>query len=176
MKRLALLLAVSFLSPLQPVDAQRATNQAWVTLGMGGSGNGKEDPSVNFGGEFALQHGDHLFSGRFFYFAVPFGILSEASETALLYGRARQGRRSQVALTAGIAFLRCQDQSLCGTGRWTPDENPDFEHRVGLALSGQAFWTPFRVFGIGLYGFGNINPTQSFFGAMLGLRLGRLRD
>lgn len=176
MKRLALLLAVPFLSPLQPVDAQRADSGSWVTVGAGLSGNGKEDPSVNLGGEFALQHGGHLFSGRVFYFAQPFGTVSEASEIALLYGRKRQGRRSQVALTAGIAFLRCQDQSLCGTGRWTSDENPDFEHRVGLAVSGQAFWIPFRVFGIGLYGFGNINPTQSFFGVMLGFRLGRLRD
>ena len=44
-----------------------------------------------------------------------------------------------------------------------------------LELVLQVFWRPSPVFGVGLYGFADINHSQSFAGVTLGILLGRLR-
>jgi hypothetical protein len=44
-----------------------------------------------------------------------------------------------------------------------------------LLVGGEIFFTPFSFAGIGLQGYANANPKQSFLGALLCLQFGRLR-
>jgi hypothetical protein len=180
---LAISLIIPFTgSPLAAQAEESPSNLGWATLGLLGAGGGGAGVVV-WGLEASFQRGVHLFSARALGSGELEGVGTEAWEAALLYGRALHGRRHHSSLSVGIAFLSCQWGSVCGDGEEPGPEDPgyydsyesDYQKTVGLALSGQTFWAPSRYFGIGLWGFANINPTQSYVGAMLGLRFGKLR-
>ena len=178
-----LLCLVSFLfipftgSPLGAQTDQNPSNLGWLTVGLG-VGHGRGETPVALGAEASFQHGPHLFSGRALFFGEMEKTFSGAKEAAVLYGRTHHGRRHQAAFSVGLAIVGCQWRSICGDqdGPDDPfDDESDFDPTTGLALSGQTFWMPLRFFGIGLYGFANINTRGVFGGGMLGLRFGKLR-
>ena len=161
-------------SPLVAQTDRSPSNLGWLTVGMGG-GIGRGEPTFMVGAEASFQHDVHLFSGRVLFLGEPFEPWGGAEEGAVLYGRTHHGRRHQTAFSVGPAVLRCQRRSICRDAPPTPNTDRTFETRVGLALSGQAFWAPLRYFGIGLYGFANIYGSGMIGGAMLALRFGKLR-
>jgi hypothetical protein len=162
-------------NPLVAQTDQSPSNLGWLTLGLG-VGAGRGGASVALGAEASFQRGAHLFSGRVLSSGELFEPWTQADEAAVLYGRTHNGRRHQAAFSVGPSVLRCQKWSKCGDPDMPdPFANGSFKTRVGLALSGQTFWTPLRFFGIGLYGFANINGSGILGGAMLALRFGKLR-
>jgi hypothetical protein len=46
---------------------------------------------------------------------------------------------------------------------------------IGFPLEAQVTWLPAEFFGIGLYGFADLNQTRSFAGLTLSVQLGKLR-
>jgi hypothetical protein len=161
-------------SPLVAQTDPGLSNLGWVSVGLGW-GRGDSEGYVALGAEASILRGAHLVSGRWLGFlAFDSGGGRTAREAAALYGRTHRGRRHQAAFSAGPSFLRCQRWSICGDPD-LPGDKWTYESKIGLAMSGQIFWTPSRFFGIGLSGFANMNSNRSFYGAMLALRLGKLR-
>ena len=179
MRPFTLCLAISLFIPFTscPLVAQTDSGPPtlfWVSLGLG-SGSGAGEDRLALGVDAALQRGGHLFSGRSLFSTEPYeGGGRAAKESAVLYGRVHRGPWHHAAVSAGPAYLRCQRWSICGD-RDMPGDKWTYETKIGLAISGQIVWTPLRFFGIGLYGFGNINANGSFKGAMLAVRFGKLR-
>jgi hypothetical protein len=148
------------------VLAQETADSAFDTFWAGGGlGAGTED----FAGHLSVsyQTGANLFSLRT---AATAGIFSEGfGDVALLYGRATRAlKRYQASLARGVAVADGCDAGGLGGCRDRPSV-------LGFPVEAQAFWRPSKVFGIGLYGFADINHLQSFAGVTLGIQLGRLR-
>ena len=60
-------------------------------------------------------------------------------------------------------------------GLFAEEEPEEIGPTIGLPLEAQLFWRSFRFIGIGLYGYANINPEESFAGATLNIQIGKLR-
>ena len=113
-----LCLAVSLIIPctgslLEAQAEDGPSNLGWATLGLG-AGIGGEAGAGVLGTEVSFQHGVHLFSGRALFSGEPFATATEAKQAALLYGRAKHGRRHQIIFSVGPAILGCQRRSMCG--------------------------------------------------------------
>jgi hypothetical protein len=149
-----------------PLPAQEVASPGFDTYWIGGGlGAGSRD----FAGHFnvAYQTGANLLSLRA---ATTAGIFDDGfGDVALLYGRAtRAPERYQGSVALGLAVADgCPSSGLGGC-----HNRPSV---IGLPLETQVFWRPSRVFGLGLYGFADINHSQSFVGVTLGIQLGRLR-
>jgi hypothetical protein len=146
--------------------AQDTVSSRFDTFWIGGGlGAGSRD----FAGHLnvAYQTGANLFSFRT---AGTAGLLSRGfSDWALLYGRAtRAPGRYQASVALGIAVADGCEGGGLGRCRDEPSV-------IGLPLETQLFWRPSKGFGVGLYGFADINQLQSFAGLTLGIQLGRLR-
>ena len=154
---LAVSLVVSFpVIPLAAQTEQTPTNLTWLTLGLGG-GQYRGYSATAALSEVTLQRGPHIFSLRALY--MIYGSTFGAWDLAALYGRGHHGGTYHVAVSAG--------PSLVGAAGDT--------RTFGLALSANVSWIALRFFGIGLYGYANINTPDPFYGAMLALRFGKLR-
>jgi hypothetical protein len=151
------LLLVGFLiSNLAVFGQMPKTNQArnlfWV---VGGGGISSLGGSVGVGASHQFK--SHIISGRFVrnYDFDDHG--TQNWDVGALYGRSYKTGFAMISGSAGIAYVG-------------GNANPT----VGIPLESQIFWTPTRYFGIGVYGFGNINTKNSFGGALLGLQFGRV--
>lgn len=149
-------------SPLLAQEASSEFDTFWIGAGVGAGSN-------DFAGHFNIsyQTGANLFSFRT---AGTAGIFSAGfGDVALLYGRAtRAPKRYQASVALGLAVADGCTGSGLGGCRNLPSV-------FGFPLETQVFWRPSKVFGLGLYGFADINHSQSFAGVTLGIQLGRLR-
>jgi hypothetical protein len=167
----ALLGAVLFVG-LPPAEAQddklAHSDRFWVT---GGLGVGSEDFAGAAG--FSYQRGAHLFSLRL---ASTAGIFDDGfSDVALLYGRATRAtdtRRYRLGAAAGIAAVDGCVEEGPGSFFGNCEDRPTV---VGFPLEAHVTWLPATSFGIGLYGFADLNRTRSFAGVTLSIQLGKLR-
>jgi hypothetical protein len=167
-------------------QSQDDVNRWWITLGLGwATGAPKFDPQLfgdfsNFGfsESFSYQFGPHVISlraaGDYNYtggFLLFFGTgeTSSISDIALLYGRSDKGRAS---MAVGVGFVERKSHQKYILGQ--PTLQPEKQTTVGLALEGQLYLPIAGWFGLGLYGFGNINSKASFFGVSVAIRLGNL--
>jgi hypothetical protein len=151
-------------APAQQQIAVVRRDTYWLGAGLG---VGSED----FGGQLnsTYQFGANLISFRL---ASTAGLFEDGfTDYALLYGRATQdaGDRYQLGAAVGVALV----DGCRGGGVF--DSCRDVSTVVGLPLEVQAFWRPGRVVGLGVYGFANINRSQSFAGLTVSLQVGRLR-
>ncbi len=168
-------------------QSQDDVNRWWITMGLGWANGAPEfDPqlfsdvsSLGSSVSFSYQFGPHLISLRSagdlnytsslgFLFALT-GETSSITDVALLYGRSDKGRAS---LAVGVGFVerRSRQKYILGA----PTLQPEKQTTVGLALEGQLFLPISGWFGLGLYGFGNINSKKSFVGLCLAIRVGNL--
>ena len=149
-----------------PLLAQEASPSGFDTYWIGaGLGAGSNDFAAHF--NISYQTSVHLLSFRA---ATTAGIFSDGfGDVALLYGRATRGPdRYQASFAMGLAVADgCKGSGLGGCR--------DLPAVIGLPFETQVSWRPSKVFGIGLYGFADINRSQSFAGVTLGIQLGRLR-
>ena len=137
----------------QKVSTNKAPNLYWV---FGGGGISTQGGSVGFGA--SRQFRQHIVSGRFVRNYDFNGDKTQNWDAGVLYGRSYKTQHAMISLGAGVAYVG--PSSSAGT--------------VGLPLESQIFWTPTDYFGIGVYGFGNLNTKSSFGGALLGIQIGRV--
>jgi hypothetical protein len=136
----------------QVVTTNKASNLFWV---FGGGGISTQGGSAGFG--VSHQFKSHIISGRFVRNYDSDGGGTQAWDVAALYGRSYKTQHAMISGSLGLAYV-----------------GPSSEGTVGLPLESQIFWTPTQYFGIGIYGFGNINTKNTFGGALLGIQLGRV--
>jgi hypothetical protein len=137
----------------QVVSTNKARNLFW---GFGGGGFSSEGGSAGFG--LSTQFGSHIISGRFVRNYDFDGGGTQSWDAGALYGRSYKTQHAMISGSAGVGYVG--PSSKVG--------------KVGIPLESQIFWTPTHYFGIGIYGFGNLNTKQSFGGALLGIQLGRV--
>ena len=158
-----------------PVYAQSISNNSkadlgWLNAGIGGSSFG-----FSKGVSFSYQTGKHLISTRYTYNGV---YVFKAWEIGILYGRSLKTSLSLVSVSGGISIVGgIRRGKYLYTSFWC--------HRriyekitfltIGIPIVFQLFWTPASFFGIGIYGLVNLNPEESFYGALLCIQLGKLR-
>jgi len=166
----------------------------WVNGGLGASsvhgGLGSDPGAPSFGGSLCYQSGKNLFSFRYLL-SEEFQILGtdSPSETVwdfgVLYGRIAKASYGFASISSGMSIVGGvrRGRYLGGTGEWVGTsyyfgtsyyEENDFI-TVGIPVEGQLFWTPLAFFGIGFYGFANLNPEKSFVGALLCVQIGKLK-
>ncbi len=118
------------------------------------------------------QNQIHVFTLRYMGLVWP-EIYSDFNdlnvrEVGLLYGRGTGSRNWHGSISAGpsLAILEVRERD---------DEflEPSFEtdHKLGIALGTQIFWRLNNSFGVGLYGFGNINSVEHLLGATINVQL-----
>ena len=137
----------------QKVTTNQAPNLYWV---FGGGGMSNLGGSLGFGASHQFR--SHIITGRFIRNYDFDGGGTENWDIAALYGRSYKTALAMISGGVGVAYVGPSGQA--GT--------------VGLPLDTQIFWTPTEYFGVGVYGFGNINTKGSFGGALLGIQIGRV--
>lgn len=151
-----ILLSGLLLCNLSIFAQQPKTNQArnlfWV---VGGGGLSNLGGSVGFGASHQFR--SHIISGRFVRNYDFDGRGTQNWDVGALYGRSYKTGIAMISGSAGVAYV-----------------GGSSDPTVGIPLESQIFWTPTRYFGIGIYGFGNLNTKNSFGGALLGLQFGRV--
>lgn len=128
----------------------------------------------------SYQKGKHLFSARrakairlesvaFFF---PTGDITTVEDIAILYGRATQKRGSVASIAAGIGYVQTE---IVETKFFVAPESATKKSTVGLALEAQLFGRIGGIFGLGFYGFANINSQNTFGGISFSIQGGKLR-
>jgi len=161
-------MVVLSLLPTGPVEGQASPAPRRETFWFaGGLGVGSEDFAGSLNGSY--QFGANVVSLRT---AATAGLFDQGfNDYALLYGRATRpaGARYHASVGAGLSLVDgCRGGSVFSDCR-------SVQTVVGFPIELQFFWRPGSVVGLGLYGFANLNRSQSFAGVTLGLQLGRLR-
>jgi hypothetical protein len=97
-------------------------------------------------------------------------------DVAVLFGKRRSGEKAWARIAGGAGIVTAVRP---GPARdcWLffCDYDISKERAVGLALQGDAVWTPFSGVGLGVSAIGNVNPTQSFALLTFGVYVGKLR-
>lgn len=161
-------------------SAGESLTRFWIGagVGLGELIEGEDDPNDEGGGALAgalygsYQFGPNLLSARTAFSGELFG--DNFADYGILYGRATTGRLGHASVSAGVAVVSgsYSDDRLI----LDPDgDEPERVLTVGLPVEVQLMWRPLPFFGLGLYGFANLNPEASFVGATLSAQLGLMR-
>ena len=169
----------------------------WVNGGFGGSlvngGIGSHPGALSFGGSLCYQSGKNLLSFRYlrnvefqiFWPDLPIEKVWDVGVLCGRIGRIAKASYGFASISSGMSIVGGvrRGRYLGGTGEWVGTsyyfgtsyyEENDFI-TVGIPVEGQLFWTPLAFFGIGFYGFANLNPEKSFVGALLCVQIGKLK-
>ena len=150
----------------------------WVNIGLGASSFGI---SLGINGSYQIKN--NLISFRYIYnedFCIIFcdSPPNKIQDLGLLYGLSAKKSKGFASISIGISYVsyNIRGAKISGGGGFLSGgtyEELNF-YVVGIPIEIQLFSTGENV-GIGIYGFANINPESSFFGALLSLQLGKLR-
>lgn len=122
-----------------------------------------EESGAAFSVDVAHQRGDRLLALHATAVLAGYELSHVSGEIGLLYGRASTGSRAaRWTAAAGLSFVQVDI-----SGR-------RLRNTVGLPISLQGSLDSPYV-GIGMAGFANLNPAESYAGLVLTLRVGRLR-
>ena len=154
---LAILLAGAWLAPA----VAAADGQPWLGLGIGG-GRFSESGGVAGHVDAGWALGKTFVSARLaavadFNSCILCQSKGDRVDGALLFGRQWPGGSGLGTVAAGVGYVK--GQHLAGS-------------TLGLALETRLMARLGRGLGLGLYGFGNINSKDSFFGVTLAVRFG----
>lgn len=148
----------------------------WINLGFGGS-SFEFATGFSFSHQTQREHG--LLSIRFIH-NEKLSLFSSPAETlwdfGILYGIMNKGTYGMVSISGGGSIVGGVRKGELLEGEWFSSKytRKNFTS-VGIPLESQLMLTPSPFFGIGLYGFANLNPEQSYFGILLNLQIGKLR-
>jgi hypothetical protein len=167
-------LLVAPLSP--PILAQSpapVSNTYWLTGGIGrASFEGITEFGVHFSG--AYQFRGHVIAARTVIGVDPLGLAFAGTDDVItvedfgvLFGHGSRPGPLHVSGAAGLG--------VAGITRKTAAGGDERTTRFGVPLEAQLFWRPTSFLGVGVYGYGNLNSDQSFWGASLSVEVGRLR-
>lgn len=140
-------------------------NLFWIKAGLGVGGS-KQHDGIAFGANLSYQKDYHLFSVRSVAYIWQIGMFSSPGggfiDAGVLYGRVAKKKYGFASLSGGLAVAK---------------GNPNSENitTLGLPLETQLFFTPFSFLGLGITGFANINPEESFYGGLICIQIGKLR-
>jgi hypothetical protein len=135
----------------------------WFNVGLGmGYIHGYNRAASCISG--TLRKGNTTYS---IHFAGLFRPLSGAEydtawDLGVLYGKALTPPNSLFLISGGIGL---------SLGRVTVKY--DYVSTIGIPVEAQLLFKPFSSFGIGLYGFANLNTQQSYYGVTLCFTIGR---
>lgn len=135
----------------------------WGTAGLGLGG---DDASVGFLGA-SYQDRNVMLSARVTLNRGPLGG-DDINDFGLVYCVPIGTER--LNLSAGIGVGGIWGSRGLGSSGPFGEKLP---FTVGLPFELQAFWRPARFFGIGGYGFANVNSLKTILGAGLGVQCGR---
>jgi hypothetical protein len=158
----------------------------WLDAGLGVC-------KVNGGGEYDKYKGLTSLGINFSYqinkglilfhciYNVEFGVflpspLESVWDFGAFYGRFAKTSYGFASVSGGVSYVGGvrQGRYLRTEGFSNIYEKLTF-NTVGIPIEGQLFWTPTSHFGIGIYGFANMNPEKSLFGCLLCIKIGKLR-
>ncbi len=164
----ALCATVLLVSPV-PLAAQRRIPErpcgVWLTVGLGAGWIHE----TAFAGAASLSYrsGASVLVWRVTGVAELFG--DGMWDTGLLYGRATRTRAFETWAAVGVGLADgTRSPSFFG-------QTYQLSSVVGIPLEAHLTWTPASWFGLGLYGFADVNHSQSFAGVALGIDLGLLQ-
>lgn len=179
-------------SGIEPVTRSSAS-WFYLALGSGGLLGGERDldcphsdRNSRIGGAIgaSFMKGGHLISVRvagqdqsLIHGDFPFSttLVSESvSDFGVLYGRATRGRAGLASASVGLAYV-AGDYS-CSDGGWfsTTVSQREFA-TIGIPVQVQLHPKAFSRFGLGIFGFGNLNAERSFASVALAFSVGLLR-
>jgi len=138
----------------QDLKSQK-NKSVWINIGFGLGGINKA-LSLAACLNLTYQSGKNTFTFRR---AGCGGIDSEGiGDYSILYGRINHGRLTIISYGIGLGYVYSNE--FAGEIK-----------TIGIPLEVQLFFRPFGSFGVGIYGFGNINFKKIYFGACLCLQL-----
>ena len=172
MRRLLLVLTLTG-TAIVPAAAQTPPQRTWwVTVGAGRGFFGTE---TGLGAHVSVSHqfGANLLSLRSSgtgdiletLFGSP-GTVIGTSDWGVLYGRASTHGHLHRSLAVGIGRARVYRAVASG--------DPTATTHFGVPLEGQLFARLGGVFGLGLYGYGNLNSDRTYWGLSAAIELGKL--
>lgn len=138
----------------------------WINLGLGPS---TVDDGSGFNMNATYQFNRNILSLRLTFSGALFG--KTIGDYGILYNYALTSSKVLSSFGVGVSLV----SGSISKGLFPEEEPEEIGPTVGLPLEAQLFWRPFRFIGIGLYGYANINPEESFAGATLSVQLGKLR-
>ncbi len=164
----ALCLTVLLVSPV-PFAAQSRTpggpSGVWLTAGLGPGW--VHETALAGAASLSYRSGASVLVWRVAGVAELFG--DEMWDIGLLYGRATRTRVYQAWAAVGVGLADgTRSPSFFG-------QTYQLSSVVGIPLEAHLTWTPASWFGLGLYGFADVNHSQSFAGVALGIDLGLLQ-
>lgn len=150
-------------------------HRLWGIVGFGTAVGSKIWGSA-FGASLNYFNTQNLYSIRYTRFqnlshAVPgndpsqFSPIKKVAEGSVLYGKCEKKNNHLVAASVGLGFLQNNIWTFAGDKTIT---------EVGIAFQIQAFWNPSPYWGIGFYGFGNVNREKNLYGILICLEAGIL--
>jgi hypothetical protein len=161
---LILLISSLFLITNHSFAQAPKTNKSyfWLNAGVGLEFPGS---SVSEGTNISYQWKKYIVSARLNYTADISSSppASEVVESALLFGVCKKSRFWCSSIAGGLAHMSGTTNNAVRV--------PTF----GFPIEAQIFITPLSFFGIGLYGFGNLNSRMPYFNILLCLQFGKLR-
>jgi hypothetical protein len=163
---IALLINLSQISYAQPGKNPANEKYFWVNFGLGKGSVGTHAFALEANSSY--QFGKSLITLRSAGTAELFG--KSIGDYGLLYGIILKQQPTFVSFGVGLAFVG----GSISQGLFSTKEPEKIGPTIGLPLEVQLFFRPARFLGIGLYGFANLNPEESFVGATISLQLGKL--
>lgn len=164
MKTLRSVLALCLLAQPFTVQATPPDNPTWwINFGMGTGSNFKNDTAPIQ----SAANGQFSFNGRFTphtFLTLYFDDLSRGVDTrdyksqsdiGIMYGYISRQRSTYWSASAGICYYQTAAQreySWRNNYAWYEHSYVEKTSGAGLPVQVQAFWTPFRHFGLGLIG------------------------
>ena len=161
-----LLIILNQISYAQPGINRANEKYFWFNFGMGKGSVGTHAFALEANASY--QFGKNLITLRSAGTAELFG--KSIGDYGLLYGIILKQQPTFVSFGVGLAFVG----GSISQGLFSTKEPEKIGPTIGLPLEVQLFFRPARFLGIGLYGFANLNPEESFVGATISLQLGKL--
>lgn len=94
----------------------------------------------------------------------------DLTDFGFLYGRVISTESFQFSYAAGLAIVTgYRSEGLFD------NTSEEISPTIGIPIGLQANWEPTSFIGLGISGFANLNPKQSFAGLTLSLQLGKLQ-
>lgn len=160
----------------------------WFNVGVGAgrvrggfdSENTDNETGLSYGFNFSTQMKKGLFSIRFIHneevIFLKTSLKESINDIGILYGRIAKIPFGFASVSGGISIV-----SGAHRGAFQNLDNYTFNYEkkpfvtLGIPIESQLFWTPSRFFGLGIYGFANINPEKTFFGGLFCIQLRKLK-
>jgi len=169
---LSIMLVTNSPTSAQSEAGNDSPNLVWVTL-AGGGGGGHRFWGIGGGATASYYCESGLFSVRLLGIgqitvepSQPQTETSDVIELGGMYGLSYKRPLIFLSASSGLGAVWVMQRSPSGRKRVTT---------VGIPLDFEAFFTPFRVLGIGVAVSGNINGKQSYAGVFFCLQLGKVK-